>query len=1004
MASTPSVRHFSACLRCVRQLPGANGTRRLLSTSSAAREELQTQPVNATGPPPPSNPPEGAAQKASPQEVPEYMQKWGTLDPQMVENKKQERRLLRREHVQPVGSRRRRAALRRSAIQQATEIPFEQLPYQCFQEARKVLLEDRQEKIKEIETQQQRIKNLMDQDPSVSGGPAAKETRLRSMRKHLNDLIILADINDPVVKRKFEDGQGDMNKPIYRYLADKKWRQYKRLVLEQRITQMALIPDVLPSLDLVADIDLGFGRKTVAPGDFVDSSISEKLPRINVQTFTPGEKLVTVVVVDADVPVPETDSFTYRCHLIASNISISPSNTSIPLQRIAQEDQKVEDPSAKKIALPWIAPWAHRGAPYHRLGIFVFEQNAGQALDITKLSQTKRMGFNLRSFSDSNKLKPITATLFRTKWDDSMAGVMERAGLKSQLNVEFKRKKVEPLPYKRRTELRLRQHHFCATLPIPSSPSTHPSIFTIASLQQPLMIPNSPIVPSPFLPSQQQIALAIAIVRSKPPGVPLRDHVAQLRSKTKRGRDPLDTVNPGCYIDQVAYWKERCKRAEDECDNLRNANIKLERSNQLLLRQIDTVVDLDASVNARPLSPKKSLKRPRSTQKRGQDPVADAQEAIDHDLDFLEAMGKDGNALMQSLFNVHSSCRATDPDPNILCFNLISSASATGKVTLFAAQNHEALSRQGHKNTSGATALEKDRSDFANALSVCARAFMSILVGADKLMKLEPDKRLASLVVCELADMFKTALKAIEISAQFTAQSFQSQPRAPKKTKTKASLDVVKESGAAKSVAHLLISFVGLLEKNDDFHQKIFEGFAFMLFERVGKRLYYSTFGQHRSSSIEENIMPIPEARGSVETFKRNCDALGMRLEAKALILVLERVMGLAPNHMNPQSLRANQTPNRASRAMSIRTITTSSRARLSQLAKDRLQRTLLACLYGGKTDDEFLDVLTKPMPQMRLGQMQNVVKIEDEDVETWYKEEVWRLVGWDILAREGGW
>jgi large subunit ribosomal protein L35 len=126
----------------------------------------------------------------------------------MVENKKQERRLLRREHVQPVGSRRRRAALRRSTIQKATEVPFEQLPYQCFQEARKFLLEDRQEKIKEIETQQKRMKTVMEQDSQVSGGPAAKETRLRSMRKHLNELIILADINDPVVKRKFEDGQG----------------------------------------------------------------------------------------------------------------------------------------------------------------------------------------------------------------------------------------------------------------------------------------------------------------------------------------------------------------------------------------------------------------------------------------------------------------------------------------------------------------------------------------------------------------------------------------------------------------------------------------------------------------------------------------------------------------------------------------------------------------------------------------------------------------------------
>jgi large subunit ribosomal protein L35 len=136
------------------------------------------------------------------------MQKWGTLDPQTVENKKQERRLLRREHVQPVGSRRRRAVLRRSGLQKAAEIPFEQLPYQCFQEARKVLMEDRQEKIKDIERQQLRIKNLMEQDPAVSGGAMAKEHRLRSMRKFLNELVILADINDPVVKRKFEDGEG----------------------------------------------------------------------------------------------------------------------------------------------------------------------------------------------------------------------------------------------------------------------------------------------------------------------------------------------------------------------------------------------------------------------------------------------------------------------------------------------------------------------------------------------------------------------------------------------------------------------------------------------------------------------------------------------------------------------------------------------------------------------------------------------------------------------------
>ena len=172
------------------------------------REELQPQPST---PAPPSSHDTTLTPPGTPQTVPDFMQKWGTLDPQTVENKKQERRLLRREHMQPIGSRRRRAVLRRSALQKAAEVPFEQLPYQCFQEARKFLLEDRQEKIREIETQQLRISNLTEQDAAVSGGPLAKEARLRSMRKRLSELIILADINDPVVKRKFEDSQGTMS-------------------------------------------------------------------------------------------------------------------------------------------------------------------------------------------------------------------------------------------------------------------------------------------------------------------------------------------------------------------------------------------------------------------------------------------------------------------------------------------------------------------------------------------------------------------------------------------------------------------------------------------------------------------------------------------------------------------------------------------------------------------------------------------------------------------------
>lgn len=102
------------------------------------------------------------------------------------------------------GSRRRRALLGGNT----TGVPFEQLPYQCFQEARKILLQDREEKLQQIQIQRERIARLKEADASVSGGEIRKRNRILSMQRYLEELKIKADINDPMVKKRFEDGQG----------------------------------------------------------------------------------------------------------------------------------------------------------------------------------------------------------------------------------------------------------------------------------------------------------------------------------------------------------------------------------------------------------------------------------------------------------------------------------------------------------------------------------------------------------------------------------------------------------------------------------------------------------------------------------------------------------------------------------------------------------------------------------------------------------------------------
>lgn len=231
-----------------------------------------------------------------------------------------------------------------------------------------------------------------------------------------------------------------MNKPIYRFLADRKWREYRRKVLVQRITQMKVVPDVTPHCDPSVDIKINFGRKNVQPGDFVDSAVSEYPCQLNIQTFEKGSSLITIAVVDPDVPNLETDTFDSRCHFLATNIQITPTTPHVDLAKLA-EDQ---------ILVSWLPPTAQKGSPYHRLSVIVLQQKDNIPIDKTvAVKNIDKENFLTRKFITRHMLSPIGATLFRTQWDENMGKVMARAGVDGA-DMELKRVKVEPLPYKRR--------------------------------------------------------------------------------------------------------------------------------------------------------------------------------------------------------------------------------------------------------------------------------------------------------------------------------------------------------------------------------------------------------------------------------------------------------------------------------------------------------------------------------------------------------------------------
>lgn len=228
-----------------------------------------------------------------------------------------------------------------------------------------------------------------------------------------------------------------MNKPIYRHYAEKKWRSYDYRLIQQRISQFNIVPDVLPKLEPTAAVQLFFRKSKIPPGQVVDSAVSENPPRLRVQVFDKGERLVSVVVLDSDVPDVASDGFKKRCHFLAANVPLDPTNTSMPLSRIRAEDQ---------LAVPWLPAFSQKGAPYHRLGIFLLEQKPGEKVDVAKLKElySDRDAFSLKSYRDKFNLKPFGFNMFRSVWDENTAAVMARHDIPGA-DVEFRPARVYSL-------------------------------------------------------------------------------------------------------------------------------------------------------------------------------------------------------------------------------------------------------------------------------------------------------------------------------------------------------------------------------------------------------------------------------------------------------------------------------------------------------------------------------------------------------------------------------
>ena len=370
--------------------------------------------------------------------------------------------------------------------------------------------------------------------------------------------------------------------------------------------------------------------------------------------------------------------------------------------------------------------------------------------------------------------------------------------------------------------------------------------------------------------------------------------------------------------------------------------------------------------------------------------------------------------LVQSLYIIHMLFKQSKPDPDALCYGLVQTSRAISSViSTYCKRRYQYSStmatgvKQTHPLPINSQARESAES--ASVIQASARAFASLLLGLSRLSKEGDQGHRSGLIIYECISMFRAILDSITESAldsarQSTALSKELRSEVASKGRGKAPKPG-KDENMARSISQLLNAILSYLDCRDSLHRTLFEGFMFVLLERVGKRLFVCTFDRERSATIEGDISP-PEYLGSSAAGPRKeLETKAVHLELPTLISILERAMALAPQHLSAQPTSTNKTikPAASSGKPSSSSKSSSSRGKitLTHHAKERLQQTLVNCMFGADSQDDFADCIKMPV---QVGPLPPPPKVEEQDMAEWFKQEVWRLIGWEILGREGGW
>ena len=537
-------------------------------------------------------------------------------------------------------------------------------------------------------------------------------------------------------------------------------------------------------------------------------------------------------------------------------------------------------------------------------------------------------------------------------------------------------------------------------------------------------------------PPSAQVALALIILRSKPCGLSLEglcpfprftdlanfstDYFSQLRRHVRDGPQRT-SAQEDQHLDSTEFWKQAYETSEAAQAKLLDRIYELEQ-NQTSLGNGLTVLDMPVS----PIAMKKGKRKNETVTKANSqskrrivlaktpmprdavteesaDPgrttkVEECQNGV-FDVERLYCLGSYADLVrtgsvtfMRHFFNLRQqiSSRRSEPRPlqqaiEQLCRTATTLISDSSAAVPLAVSN---------KKRSSQTPLV----NLQSAALAIQRSYPTTVLGLDKLCTKSDITSGIGSVIYEIVVLFETILAkmstlAIQQAEEMDestqkAKTARTKPRAPEQSNNPSSQD---HHAIYQSLAQLAATLLTALNPSKSSHLQILEGCLCAFLDHLGSSLSLAVFAETQPSQQSEmffGILP-PQGLRDMSTLDSGTAQRAVQLEAPYLIFILDDVMTLIGGF--PEIDRSPATSPFSFSG-------TSNDAFMTQI-KERLQNTLLKGVFGDE-DETFSNALRRSKrPESRVDGDTAVALGPAEQTSEWLVSEVWRALGWSILA-----